>query len=105
MIFLLRSIFWLGLVFTIAPSNVLPDRSGAGRAIADVTAETVGAVAASVPAIAQEVCRQSPANCLRAAAKLRSSSSMRTKSGRRRSADTLTDADRAPRWRSAANTL
>lgn len=103
MFFVLKSIFWLGLVFIIAPSTGAhdPQRRDAGRIAAQATAEAAGAIAAAVPAVALEVCKQAPKECLNGAMGLRAGErrSKAQSAVKPVSADTLTGADRAPGWR------
>ena len=103
MFFVLKSLFWLGLVFFIAPSTGAqdPQRREAGRIAAQATAEAAGAIAASLPAVALEVCKQAPRECVNGALQLQSGEKRAKAPGaaKRVSTDTLTGADRAPNWR------
>jgi hypothetical protein len=100
--FLLRSAFWLGLVFHAMPwgdarlTDVVPE--GAASTIAGLASQGAGSEAAS--AIAQAVLRSTldPREPAQSVATARPDAQVKT---RRASVDTLSATDRLPPWRGA----
>lgn len=64
MMFLLRSVFWLGLVFGIAPGEDSDPRKEAGARAANAAFQSAAALAARLPEEAEKLCRKAPADCL-----------------------------------------
>jgi hypothetical protein len=100
--FLLKSAFWLGLVFHAMPwgdarlSDVVPE----GSASAIVGLASQGAAGQAASTIAQAVLRSTlePSEPAQSASAARPESPAKT---RRASVDTLSPADRLPPWRGA----
>lgn len=88
MFFLLRSAFWLGLVFVFLPAPGDPLGETGSRLVREAREAAVGS-AGQIAADAGRLCLDRTQACLEAAALL---------SGRP-GADTLAAADRAPPWR------
>ena len=64
MMFVLRSVFWLGLVFGIAPGDGSDPRKEAGARAANAAFQSAAALAARLPEEAEKLCRKAPADCL-----------------------------------------
>ena len=64
MMFVLRSVFWLGLVFGIAPGDDSDPRKEAGARAANAAFQSAAALAARLPEEAEKLCRKAPADCL-----------------------------------------
>lgn len=64
MMFVLRSVFWLGLVFGIAPGDDADPRKEAGVRAANAAFQSAAALAARLPEEAEKLCRKAPAECL-----------------------------------------
>ena len=64
MMFVLRSVFWLGLVFGIAPGDDSDPRKEAGARAANAAFQSAAALAARLPEEAEKLCRKAPAECL-----------------------------------------
>ena len=64
MMFVLRSVFWLGLVFGIAPGDDSDPRKEAGARAANAAFQSAAALAARLPQEAEKLCRKAPADCL-----------------------------------------
>lgn len=62
--FMLRSAFWLGLVFSIAPGDQADPRREAGARAANAAFQGAAALAARLPEEAEKLCRKAPAECL-----------------------------------------
>jgi hypothetical protein len=69
MMFVLRSVFWLGLVFGIAPGDDADPRKEAGARAANAAFQSAAALAARLPEEAEKLCRKAPAECLTVATK------------------------------------
>ena len=96
MFFLLRCVFWLGLLF-----SQIADREGQSLThLAQPAAQQAQAGAARVAQAAADQCRAQPAACLAAAAKLSEAGRRLTNENAAPSQDSLRDEDRAPAWRS-----
>jgi len=68
MMFVLRSVFWLGLVFAIAPSDASDPRKEAGARAANAAFQSAAALASRLPEEAEKLCRKAPSDCLAIAA-------------------------------------
>ena len=64
MMFVLRSVFWLVLVFGIAPGEDSDPRKEAGARAANAAFQSAAALAARLPEEAEKLCRKAPAECL-----------------------------------------
>lgn len=64
MMFMLRSVFWLGLVFAIAPGDDSDPRKEAGARAANAAFQGAAAIASRLPEEAEKLCRKAPADCL-----------------------------------------
>ena len=64
MMFVLRSVFWLGLVFGMAPGDEADPRKEAGARAANAAFQGAAALAARLPEEAEKLCRKAPADCL-----------------------------------------
>jgi hypothetical protein len=64
MMFVLRSLFWLGLIFAIAPGGESDPRKEAGARAANAAFQSAAALAARLPEEAEKLCRKAPADCL-----------------------------------------
>ncbi|MDB5572347.1 MAG: hypothetical protein JWN93_3530, partial [Hyphomicrobiales bacterium] len=70
MLFLLRSAFWLGLVFAIAPGAADDPRRDSAAKAASAAVLAAGDMATSLPGQAEAACRKAPRDCLELAQKL-----------------------------------
>jgi hypothetical protein len=66
--FVLRSVFWLGLVFAIAPGDASDPRKEAGARAANAAFQSAAALASRLPEEAEKLCRKAPSDCLAIAA-------------------------------------
>lgn len=64
MMFLLRSVFWLGLIFGIMPGDDSDPRKEAGARAANAAFQSAAAIASRLPEEAEKLCRKAPADCL-----------------------------------------
>jgi hypothetical protein len=67
MMFVLRSAFWLGLIFALAPGEANDPRREAGARAAGAALQGAAAVAAKLPEEAARLCAKAPGECLHVA--------------------------------------
>ncbi len=72
MLFLLRSAFWLGLAFTVAPGAADDPRRESAAKAASAAVLAAGDLAASIPGQAEASCRKAPKDCMAIAQKVAS---------------------------------
>jgi hypothetical protein len=80
MLFILRSAFWLGLVFCIAPGAADDPRRESGAIAVSAAAIAVGDLASGLPRQAQAACRKAPQECVAMAQKLTATTVAKTPS-------------------------